>query len=73
MATTFTITCYGKAKTYKETQRKKMTQEFRTAMLACDGSEAERPFVAQLQRMGRYGQDAIQHLEDVSHGVDALD
>lgn len=42
MANTFTITCYGKKKTYKETQRKKMMQEFRTAMLACDGSEAER-------------------------------
>ena len=39
---TFTITCYGKTKTYKENQRKKMTQEFKTAMLYCDGSEARR-------------------------------
>ena len=42
MADTFTITCYGKTKTYKESQRKKMTREFETAMLCCDGSEAER-------------------------------
>ena len=42
MANTFTITCYGKTKTYKESQRKKMTREFEVAMLSCDGSEAER-------------------------------
>ena len=33
MAKTFTITCYGKTKEYPE---------FETAMLCCDGSEAER-------------------------------
>ena len=42
MANTFTITCYGKTKTYNESQRKKMTKEFEVAMLSCDGSEAER-------------------------------
>ncbi|MCF0185018.1 MAG: hypothetical protein HUJ98_00840 [Bacteroidaceae bacterium] len=42
MTGTFTITCYGKTKIYKESQRAKMTREFQTAMLACDGSEAER-------------------------------
>lgn len=42
MADTFTITCYGKTKTYKESQRKKMTKEYETAMLSCDGSEADR-------------------------------
>ena len=42
MVNTFTITCYGKTKTYKESQRKKMTKEYETAMLCCDGSEAER-------------------------------
>lgn len=42
MTNTFTITCYGKTKTYKESQRKKMTKEYQTAMLCCDGSETER-------------------------------
>jgi len=42
MLNTFTITCYGKTKTYKESQRKKMTREYEVAMLCCDGSEAER-------------------------------
>lgn len=42
MAKTFTITCYGKTKEYPESQRKKMIKEFETAMLCCDGSEAER-------------------------------
>lgn len=42
MQGTFSITCYGKTKTYKESQRKKMTKEYETAMLCCDGSEAER-------------------------------
>ena len=42
MARTFTITCYGKTKEYPESQRKKMIKEFETAMLCCDGSEAER-------------------------------
>lgn len=42
MSNTFTITCYGKTETYPESQRKKMTKEFKTAMLSCDGSEAER-------------------------------
>ncbi len=42
MTSTFTIICYGKTKTYNESQRKKMTQEYKTAMLCCDGSEAER-------------------------------
>ena len=42
MADTFTITCYGKTNTYPEALRKKMVKEFETAMLYCDGSEAER-------------------------------
>ena len=42
MVRTFTITCYGKTKKYPESQRKKMIMEFETAMLCCDGSEAER-------------------------------
>ena len=41
MARTFTITSYGKTKEYPESQRKKMIKEFETAMLCCDGSEAE--------------------------------
>ena len=42
MTKTFTITCYGKTETYPESQRKKMIKEYKTAMLCCDGSEAER-------------------------------
>lgn len=42
MARTFTVTSYGKTKEYPESQRKKMIKEFETAMLCCDGSEAER-------------------------------
>lgn len=42
MTRTFTITSYGKTKEYPESQRKKMIKEFETAMLCCDGSEAER-------------------------------
>ena len=42
MVRTFTITCYGNTKEYPESQRKKMIKEFETAMLCCDGSEAER-------------------------------
>ena len=41
MARTFTITSYGKIKEYPESQCKKMITEFETAMLCCDGSEAE--------------------------------
>ena len=42
MANTFTITCYGKTTTYNESQRKRLTKEYKTAMLCCDGSEADR-------------------------------
>ena len=42
MVNTFNITCYGKTKTYKESQRNKMAKEYKTAMLCCNGSEAER-------------------------------
>lgn len=42
MVATFTITCYGKTKTYKESQRNKLAKEYKIAMLSCDGSEAER-------------------------------
>lgn len=42
MANTFTVTCYGKTKIYKESQRNKMAKEYKMAMLCCDGSEAER-------------------------------
>lgn len=42
MTDTFTITCYDMTKTYKESQRAKMTHEFQTAMFSCDDSEAER-------------------------------
>ena len=39
MADTFTITCYRK--TYPENQRNKMIKEYQTAMICCDGSEAD--------------------------------
>lgn len=39
MINAFTITCYGETKEYPENQRKKMTKEFKTAMLSRDGSE----------------------------------
>ena len=42
MVNTFTITCYGKTKTYKESPPKEMAKEYKTAMLCCNGSEAER-------------------------------
>lgn len=38
----FKITCYGKTKTYPESQRKKMMQFYLEGMCACDGSEQER-------------------------------
>ena len=41
MADTFTITCYRKTKTYPENQRNKMIKEYQTAMICCDGSEAD--------------------------------
>ena len=42
MTRTFTITCYCKTMVYPESQLKKMIKYFQTAMLCCDGSEAER-------------------------------
>lgn len=42
MADTFMITCYRKSKTYPESQRNKMIKEYQTAMVCCDGSEADR-------------------------------
>ena len=42
MVKTFTITCYSKTKTYKESQRNKIAKEYKTAMLCCNGSEADR-------------------------------
>lgn len=39
---TFTITCYGKTKTYAESERKVMTKGFKKAMIVCDGSERDR-------------------------------
>lgn len=42
MADTFTITCYRKTKTYPESQRNKMIKEYQTAMVCCDGNEADR-------------------------------
>ena len=42
MTGTFTKTCYGKTKTYKESQRNKMAKEYKSATHCCDGSEAER-------------------------------
>lgn len=42
MADTFTITCYRKTKTYPESLRNKMIKEYQTAMVCCDGSEADR-------------------------------
>ena len=41
MADTFTITCYRKTETYPESQRNKMIKEYQTAMVCCDGSEAD--------------------------------
>ena len=38
----FKITCYGKTKTYPESQRKKMTRFYFEGMCCCDGSERER-------------------------------
>lgn len=42
MTDTFTITCYRKTKTYPEILRNKMIKEYQTAMVCCDGSEADR-------------------------------
>ncbi|MCQ2191424.1 MAG: hypothetical protein MJZ23_00995 [Paludibacteraceae bacterium] len=42
MENTFTITCYGKTKTYPESKRKKMMNEYMLGMLSCDGSEKDR-------------------------------
>lgn len=42
MADTFTITCYGKTKSYPESKREEMKQKFLSAMIACDGSEKDR-------------------------------
>lgn len=39
---TFTIICYGKAKTYKESRRKALIKEFLEGMMCCDGSERDR-------------------------------
>lgn len=41
MADTFTITSYRKTKTYPENQRNKMIKEYQTALICCDGSEAD--------------------------------
>ena len=41
MADTFAITCNRKTKTYPENQRNKMIKEYQTAMICCDGSEAD--------------------------------
>ena len=42
MEGTFTITCYGSTKTYRESERAKMMKEFMEGMAMCDGSEQER-------------------------------
>lgn len=42
MEKTFTITCYGKTTTYKESERKAQIKEFREAADWSDGSERER-------------------------------
>ena len=42
MTDTFDITCYGKTKTYLESKRKEMIEEFAVAMAACEGNERER-------------------------------
>ena len=42
MTDTFTIICYRKTKTYPEILRNKMIKEYQTAMVCCDGSEADR-------------------------------
>lgn len=39
MEGTFTITCYGSTKTYRESERAKMMKEFMEGMAMCDGSE----------------------------------
>ena len=38
----FTITCYGKTKSYSESQRKEMMNYYLEGMACCDGSEQER-------------------------------
>ena len=38
----FTITCYGKTKSYPESQRKAMMDFYYEGMVCCDGSERER-------------------------------
>lgn len=42
MDDTFTITCYGQTKTYKESERRKMIDEYTLATYCCEGSEGER-------------------------------
>ena len=38
----FTITCYGKTKSYPESQRKEMKDYYLEGMACCEGSEQER-------------------------------
>lgn len=38
----FTITCYGKTKSYPESQRKAMMGFYLEGMACCDGSERDR-------------------------------
>ena len=38
----FTITCYGKTKSYPESQRKAMMDSYLEGMACCDGSERDR-------------------------------
>ena len=42
MDDTFTITCYWQTKTYKESERGKMIEEYTLATYCCEGSERER-------------------------------
>lgn len=42
MASTFTITCYGKTKRYPESKREAMKKEYMMGMAMCDGSEKDR-------------------------------
>lgn len=42
MENTFTITCYGKTTTYKESERKKQIKFYKECAEWCEGSERER-------------------------------
>ena len=39
---TFTIRCYGRTRTYKESSRKAQIKKYLEGMICCDGAERDR-------------------------------